>query len=222
MLVPQHLRILAVALPELAAAPFLPWFLSIPLGALGTMTLAIGIAVWLRRPGLLGKRPDGHFPLWSFALFGPWHLVTRLIAHAIRRSGEDHHISEVTPGLLVGGWPHRADQFDAWPAVLDLTAELPRRGSQTYRCIPIWDHTEPSIDQLNDALEWIAAQDGPVLIHCAHGRGRSATVAVAALVARGAVSTWTEALTLLVEARPTTRLTREQRRVLERWRPTRR
>jgi protein-tyrosine phosphatase len=51
----------------------------------------------------------------------------------------------------------------------------------------VLDGTPPSAEQLSRAVRWIDEQRarGPVLVHCAAGHGRSATVVLAWLVSCG-------------------------------------
>ena len=72
---------------------------------------------------------------------------------------------------------------------------------------------------LDDAVDWIEAQildDRVVLIHCAKGRGRSATVLAAYLMdAQG--MTFDEVDELLTMKRPLVKLQHRHREVLESW-----
>ena len=81
------------------------------------------------------------------------------------------------------------------------------------------DVTVPDEDVLTDAVDWIAArivEGRVVLIHCAKGRGRSATVLAAYLMdAEG--MTFDEVDDLLTRKRPLVKLQDRHRRVLESW-----
>jgi protein-tyrosine phosphatase len=56
-----------------------------------------------------------------------------------------------------------------------------------------------------------------VLVHCAHGHGRSATVLCAILISSGEAQDAGDAEALLKAARPRVRLNRRQRAMLEKW-----
>ena len=140
---------------------------------------------------------------------------------SLRRLGREPPHQAVHPGWLLGGWPHRADLFDPWPAVIDLTCELPRRGPpDRYLALPTWDATAPSADALDRGVAFALAErraGRPVLVHCAAGHGRSATLLAAALVAAGLHRDWREALAHLRRVRPGVRLSPSQKRALDRW-----
>jgi protein-tyrosine phosphatase len=213
----QAVRILVVAMVELAVVPLLPtWWWPLHLWGAG-VTLVVGLAVAARWTPLLGKRVDGTVPWWSYLLFWPWHLVVRASAWWFRRDGV---LTEVAPGWWLGGWPHRGDAFETWPAVVDLTCELPRRSpSSDYLCLPTWDVTPPSPQALEAGVAFLLEhrrRGRPVLIHCAHGRGRSTVLLLAALVASGDHPGWQEALAAVRRGRPQVRLSRAQQRALER------
>ncbi|KAL3816013.1 hypothetical protein ACHAXA_010784 [Cyclostephanos tholiformis] len=119
--------------------------------------------------------------------------------------------SEVQPGWWVGGcYANRLNKN--WAGVVDLTVEFPERcRSKTlrYLCLPTWDGVPCSPEQLEKAAnfcieareEWNRLKktgtvegEPHILIHCAHGRGRSTTVMCAALVKMGLFATYQEAL----------------------------
>ena len=60
-----------------------------------------------------------------------------------------------------------------------------------------------------------ARAEGPVLVHCALGHGRSATFVAAYLLAEGLAASLPEALDLLRRVWPGVRLSDAQRRLLE-------
>lgn len=115
----------------------------------------------------------------------------------------------VTPALAIGGevWP------DEWPglaaaglrAVIDCrdeacddAAALERLGV-AHLHLPTPDHHAPSPEALDAGVAFVRAASGPVLVHCREGVGRSATVALCALVDAGAEPL--DALTAAKDAR---------------------
>ena len=143
--------------------------------------------------------------------------------------------SQVQPGWWVGGC-YAYELNMQWAGVIDLTVEFPekcRASTQKYLCIPTWDGVPASPEQLEkaavfcmDAIEnWKQLhQKGEVkgephiLIHCAHGRGRSTTVACAAMVKMGMYSNWEEALEVGIRpSRPVCKLNTMMRKNLTEW-----
>lgn len=94
-----------------------------------------------------------------------------------------------------------------WTSVVDVTNEyptLPLLERMHYLNIQCWDGCPPSVSQLSDAVEFIDRHlaNGRLLVHCGHGKGRSATVVIAYLVLKGHVASMEEALRLCKSARP--------------------
>ena len=101
----------------------------------------------------------------------------------------------ITPELAVGGevWP------DEWAglaagglaAVVDLRAEAVDDAGAlaalglAHLHLPTPDHHAPSPAALDRGTAFIRAAPGPVLVHCREGVGRSATLALCALVEAG-------------------------------------
>ena len=138
--------------------------------------------------------------------------------------------SQVTPELWVGGAPTYGRDFEVLlalgiTAVVDLRAERTadtaffEAHGITHRQYRVPDVTVPGPEVLTDAVAWIDEQlaDGrTVLVHCAKGRGRSATV-LAAYLMRERGMTFDEANELLHSKRALVKLEARHRRVLESW-----
>jgi protein-tyrosine phosphatase len=156
-------------------------------------------------PRLLFKRPNGTRSLASWPLLWPYNLY-------------------------IGRRPSVRDLRDAgaieWRAVLDLAAEFaevrPLREVGGYRSLPVLDATAMSFEELESAVHWLQNQvtAGPVLVHCALGHGRSATIAVAYLLAVGQVAELKEGLTLLRARRGGIGLHTSQLQLLARYAQT--
>jgi protein-tyrosine phosphatase len=106
--------------------------------------------------------------------------------------------------------------------VVDLRDETPDAGAHiraqdlNYMRAPIVEGAAPTVDELYEVTGWITAHildDGPVLVYCREGRGRSAMVAVASLVKLGLPLS--EAHGLLMRARPTAVISTRQMKALE-------
>lgn len=153
--------------------------------------------------GMIGKNPEnGQIPLWSYILYFPFHfpsiLYTRIHAAKDKRKKVPVPVaSEVQPGWYVGGM--YADELDKqWGGVIDLTVEFPERcfnSTKSYKLVATWDGVPPSPEKIEEAAAFAveARKKGDVLVHCAHGRGRSTTLMCAALVKAGLFQTWEEA-----------------------------
>ena len=135
----------------------------------------------------------------------------------------------------LGGWPHRADALPPGvSAVIDVTAELPRiASSEQYLNLLTWDTHGPTPSQIETAVRWIAEKrrrSRKVLVHCAHGHGRSVTVLAAALLAEreaveeeeakscsSASNSIDSVVAHIQKFRPRAKLNSRQREALEGW-----
>lgn len=175
--------------------------------------------------GLIGKnRKTGQIPLWSQILFFPFHLPTRLYTYIHLRSHPNVPVaSEVQPGWWVGSC-YGNELHKEWAGVIDLTVEFPETTINTtraYLSIPTWDGVPATPEQLEEAANFgVAAknQGGDVLVHCAHGRGRSTTVMCACLVKAGLFKNWEEAFEHGIKpGRPVCKLNKRMRENLTEW-----
>lgn len=230
---------------------------------LGYSTLlngTIAVLFKLRRGmSLIGKdRQRGTIPMWSYALFFPFHIPTYAYTYVHTRCGtmtpypKDHDgqsetpkqklpkvpvpvASEVQPGWWVGGC-YANELNKEWAAVIDLTVEFPeacRPHALRYLCLPTWDGVPCSPEQLEQAAnlcvdareEWARLREKGkvkgephILIHCAHGRGRSTTVMCAALVKMGMFANYEDALEKGIRpGRPVCKLNKMMRANLAEW-----
>lgn len=171
---------------------------------------------------LLGKRPrDGRVPWWSLVVLWPWHLLTRGVFHLRRALSGETLTDRVGDRWLLGGWPHDPAARDPWPAVVDMTCELPRRApTDAYLCLPTWDGTAPRPVDIERGAAFAVQhhrEGHEVLVHCAAGHGRSTVVLAAALVRAGEHATWRDAVAALRKRRPGVRLVPEQEAALDAW-----
>ena len=157
----------------------------------------------------------------------PYQAAIGLIQGVSRRLGREDPRNAIVPGLYIGRLSHRSEAPGLAEAgigaVLNLCAEFPGLpdlpGLATAR-VPILDGMPPTPAQFRAAIEWIAARRAEgksVLIHCAQGHGRSATVAAAALCRLGLAAGPDDALALIRAARPRARPSRGQARALGRF-----
>jgi protein-tyrosine phosphatase/membrane-associated phospholipid phosphatase len=159
-------------------------------------------------PGIFRKRA-GRLPLRTRLLLGPVLLGQYVSLLYYRR--QCHPWDEAGPGVFIGRRLNHVEAADAVrhgvTAVLDLTAELSEALpflATTYHNLPILDLTAPTLGQLREATQFIAAQAarGTVYVHCKMGYSRSAAAIGAYLLASGQATTVAEAIGRLRQVRP--------------------
>ena len=175
--------------------------------------------------GLIGKDPTtGKIPLWSKIVFFPFHIPTRLYTHFHTRSHQKSVAvaNEVQPGWWVGGcYAHELEHIPKWAAVIDLTVEFPETAkTDHYLSIPTWDGVPATPAQLEQGAIFASQQmaNGPILVHCAHGRGRSTTMMCACLVKAGLYENWKDAFEKGIKpGRSVCKLNRRMKQALTAW-----
>mmetsp|Transcript_13751 Transcript_13751/g.18341 ORF Transcript_13751/g.18341 Transcript_13751/m.18341 type:complete len:250 (+) Transcript_13751:40-789(+) len=196
--------------------------------AITNLIITIAFAV-NRGARWIGKNErTGQLPLWSmcvwFGFCGPTWLYTMLHQCLGKRWKKIPEATEIFDGWWLGG--RYADLVRERPSrfagILDLTCELPERlrdSTDSYKLVPVWDGTPPKPDEIEDAALYCVASRklGHVLIHCAHGRGRSTTVIVAALVRAKKFNNWRDAFAVIKSKRPCVSLNSKMRNALEVW-----
>ena len=214
---------------------------AIPALVLGYSTLLNGLIAVLFKleigMGLIGKnRKTGEIPTWSYVLFFPFHIPTLIYTHVHTLTGT-HKVekdgkmvnevvpvaSEVLPGWWVGGWYAHQLNKD-WGAVIDLTVEFPEtciNRTREYLSLPTWDGVPATPAQLDQAATFAVKaleKGGDILVHCAHGRGRSTTVMCACLVKAGLYEDWKEAFEKGIKpGRSVCKLNKRMKQNLQEW-----
>ena len=171
--------------------------------------------------GLFGKSKQGKLSLLCCGIFYPFQVAIRTKLLYRRRHGTEPLYSHVVDKYWIGGWPNSPTALpDSEAAVVDCTCELPRRHSNPYLCVATWDTHSPSIEGFDQGVEFATEQrkDGrPILVHCAHGHGRSAAMLCAILISAGKAKSINDAEAMLQRKRPRVRLNKNQREGLTRW-----
>lgn len=166
---------------------------------------------------------------WLQPVFWPFRAVSVLIYGLARRWRREEVVCEVMPRVFLGprlfDGEHEMLRARNVTAVMDLTCELPT--SRVYASAPferigyaLLDRSFPGDEELDalvaQVLVQVAAGKG-VFIHCAFGRGRSALVACAVVIAAGYARGADDALARVKAARPAVRIRRDGVEVLRRF-----
>jgi hypothetical protein len=191
-------------------------------GLLALNCAAAALAYVERSPAFWGKGSDGKLNSARWLVTLPLHGFNQIVFQTLRSVTASRPFDEVQPGLFLGRrLTGREATLKEFRTVLDLTSEFTEpvrlRQATNYLCVPVLDHTPPTPTQLRAALDFLTTHeaDGPVLVHCAAGHGRSALVLAAWLVQRGRATNASDALAQLQRVRPNVALNREQRASLE-------
>jgi protein-tyrosine phosphatase len=141
------------------------------------------------------------------------------------RRPKQHRIHWLTDDIAIASEPSLDDWLGVREAgircVVDLREEMPDNANVvealglSYLRLPIVEGRAPTQAELIAATSWIderISSEGPVLIHCREGRGRSATIAVATLVRLGIPLF--EAYRIVMRARPETAINDAQQEAL--------
>lgn len=188
--------------------------------------LLLSVLYLFNQPRGLGKRKRGSLSVFSWLLFAPFLVFRFVVAKAQIAWFHEPACQEVAPGLWIARRIRARDIPPEVPhamrRIVDLTAEFaePRdmRTQPDWRWIPILDAGIPNASsraKLKVLAEELQEAPGPVLIHCAQGHGRSATVAAWLMLRLGRANGVAEALAQIQSVRPGARVRRCQRRWLE-------
>jgi diacylglycerol kinase (ATP) len=182
-----------------------------------------------------GVRVEGlaRRPGWSLvlrAILLPYVILGAISLYIARWVDREGLFNALAPGLFIGRLPFHSERSRLWQAgidaVLNLCWEFPgpsridRERRLEVEWVPILDGAAPTDGQFEEAVRWVAARRDEgrcVLVHCAQGHGRTATVAAAILVRLGLAGDADQALSMIRAARPLARPSREQRVALIRY-----
>jgi len=185
------------------------WLLwpAIALGAVSAAYLGFG-------PPLFAKGADGRIDWATRLILLPYLLGARLNARLWTRN-EPRRV-EIADGVWLGRFPSAADCKDM-KSVVDMTCEFSRPAFPgTWAAVPMLDLAAPEVAALRAAVEKIEKMrsQGPVLVCCALGYGRSAAVLAVWLVRTQRAPDLPAALRHLKEKRPRLALNARQLRAV--------
>ncbi|MBU2977006.1 diacylglycerol kinase family protein [Alteromonas sp. C1M14] len=203
---------------------FIPyWPLKVIFGWIFFSLSAVSFAYIFNYPSLFRKREDGTIPFYIRWLFIPFLLGTGAYNAWARKHDEVPAIQRIETDLFLACRLSNNDvetlKQQGVTAILDVTAEFDGLdwSAQFMDChylnIPVLDHTSPTTEQLNTAINWIAQQikdDRKVVVHCALGRGRSVLIVAAYLLAKNPQLSIDDAMGQIQQIRSTARLNKKQ------------
>ncbi|MCA9884235.1 MAG: dual specificity protein phosphatase family protein [Anaerolineae bacterium] len=157
---------------------------------------------------------------------GPRGLALRFVDQVYRKltGAPFWSLSRITPDLYIGGQPYakgwQTMQDEGITAVLNMREEhhddrVKGVAGDNHLHLPTRDNTPPTINDLQQAADFIAEQieqGGKVYVHCGLGVGRAPTAAAAYLIQSGMAVD--DALTKIKNVRPFVHLTPGQYRQL--------
>jgi len=153
-------------------------------------------------PSLFAKGDDGKVDWAMRLILLPYRLGARLNAWLWTRK-EPARV-EISDGVWLGRFPSTAECRSV-NAIVDMTCEFPSRSFPgDWHCVPMLDLVAPEATALRSAADRIETvrQQGPVLVCCALGYGRSAAALAVWLVRTGRAKDPSAALERLKQARP--------------------
>jgi hypothetical protein len=204
----------ASRVPSLAGAVAL-WWIALAC-ALVTGAYAFNL------PEAFGKR-DGKLSIWRALALLPYLVALRIACALMRWWRRLPVLSQVVPGVYVGGRLDLADLPPDTALIVDLMCEFsePRavRAHPGYRCHPVLDGAAPPEAQdeaLLALLDEVKRVRGAAVIHCESGKGRAPSVAALALIARGLAPDLETALAMVRAGRPCASPTAVDHRFMQR------
>lgn len=187
----------------------------------GLSVVVAGLAYLLGTPAPFGKRADGSVQPLALLVIAPYRWLAWAAWLRRRRRHPEACQAIATLGdatIWLGRRALASELPDDTKLIVDLPCELPpsRHPTAIVRCLPTLDGRPPAIEGMAALVDELLATDGPAFVHCAAGRGRSATLVAAALIRAGRCADAAEAVILMREHRPEVAITKAQADAAER------
>jgi hypothetical protein len=176
--------------------------------ALSCAVLAFAYAA--NRPDvLIGKTSNGDASwFWSIVNL-PWLLLTWTTWLLLARLSREDVVNPIAgSGIFISRWPLFGVDLNKFDVVIDLAAELPRWYTfhGPYISLPNLD----GIALLNFLSTIEFAPASLVLVHCAQGHGRSASLVALLLGRLGLAHSAADAIAMITRSRPGATLAKAQ------------
>ncbi len=186
----------------------------------GVSGVLVALAYLARAPQVLGKRrATGTFPAWAYVVWSPYLAIAKVVRDVIVANSREAAADEVATGIYVGRIPEDGAVPPGVTLVIDLCAEFAAArlasAATAYLAIPTLDGCAPHDADAQAAVE-LARQHSVVLVHCAAGHGRSATIAVLIALDRGLFADGDAAIRAFQRVRSGVSPTSEQRALIAR------
>lgn len=136
---------------------------------------------------------------WPAKLLLAPYLMLSWLSYRVHTRGNSLP-NKIYGNVWLGAFPRSevANMGVTWHGVLDMTNEFPKTllKSAPHKYLPVLDLTPPKPATLISAVRWLerSQQHGNVLVHCALGMSRSASVVACWLVWKGHVDNIQEAI----------------------------
>lgn len=149
------------------------------------------------------KNPTGSLSISARLILAPYLLGTKIFQRWYCQQRIISPNNQIVANIWLGSFPHGQGQYQA---VLDVTAELHHSAdSCCWVAYPLMDLNVPAVDDLYKAallLGKLQQNNDKVLVCCALGLSRSATVMAAFLLLNQYAASVEQALTLIRAQRP--------------------
>jgi protein-tyrosine phosphatase/membrane-associated phospholipid phosphatase len=172
---------------------------------------SLGKPTWFRKRD--GRMEEAVLVLLAPYLIGAW-------VNSRWWTRKHPQANEIVSGLYLSRLPSQQVINELTPvALVDCCAELPLLSEQAIYSVPILDLIEPEVTQIQQGVAAInsAKQHGNVLVFCALGYSRSATIVIAWLVEQDLAASIDDAIAKVQHAHPSLVLSEAHKEKLAQW-----